>query len=56
MLLSIFGTGIDSGGKVTLFTDTQIVFERNELTVLKALRLCSNQAYKMARKTPKDMD
>jgi acetyl-CoA C-acetyltransferase len=37
-------------------TDTQIVFEREELTTLKALRICSNQAYKMARKTPKDMD
>jgi acetyl-CoA C-acetyltransferase len=37
-------------------TDTQIVFERGELTTLKALRICSNQAYKMARKTPIDMD
>ncbi|MBY9021293.1 MAG: acetyl-CoA acetyltransferase [Candidatus Lokiarchaeota archaeon] len=37
-------------------TDTQIVFEREELTTLKALRICSNQAYKMARKTPKDVD
>ena len=37
-------------------TDTQIVFEREELTTLKALRLCSDQAYKMAKKTPEDMD
>ncbi|NVM18865.1 MAG: acetyl-CoA acetyltransferase [Candidatus Lokiarchaeota archaeon] len=37
-------------------TDTQIVFEREELTVLKALRLCSEKAYKMAHKTPKDID
>ncbi|MHA1535762.1 MAG: thiolase C-terminal domain-containing protein [Promethearchaeota archaeon] len=37
-------------------TDTQIVFEREELTTLKALRICSNQAYKMARKTPIDID
>ncbi len=37
-------------------TDTQIVFEREELTVLKALRLCSDSAYKMAHKTPKDID
>jgi len=37
-------------------TDTQIIFEREELTTLKALRLCSNEAYKMAHKTPKDID
>ncbi|MHA1461123.1 MAG: thiolase C-terminal domain-containing protein, partial [Promethearchaeota archaeon] len=37
-------------------TDTQIVFEREELTTLKALQICSNQAYKMAHKTPKDID
>ena len=37
-------------------TDTQIIFEREELTTLKALKLCSDQAYKMARKTPKDID
>jgi len=37
-------------------TDTQIVFEREELTTLKALRICSDQAYKMANKTPEDMD
>jgi len=37
-------------------TDTQIIFEREELTTLKALRICSNQAYKMAHKSPEDMD
>ena len=37
-------------------TDTHIVFEREELTTLKALRLCSENAYKMAHKTPKDID
>lgn len=37
-------------------TDTHIVFEREELTVLKALRICSESAYKMAHKTPKDVD
>ncbi|MHA2287286.1 MAG: thiolase C-terminal domain-containing protein [Promethearchaeota archaeon] len=37
-------------------TDTHIVFEREELTVLKALRLCSENTYKMAHKTPKDID
>jgi len=37
-------------------TDTQIVFEREDLTTLKALRLCSEQAYKMAKKTPEDID
>jgi acetyl-CoA C-acetyltransferase len=37
-------------------TDTHIVFEREDFTVLKALRLCSEQAYKMAKKTPEDID
>ncbi|MFX1569120.1 MAG: acetyl-CoA acetyltransferase [Promethearchaeota archaeon] len=37
-------------------TDTHIVFERDDITTLKALRICSNQAYKMAKKTPNDMD
>ncbi|MFX0082698.1 MAG: acetyl-CoA acetyltransferase [Candidatus Hodarchaeota archaeon] len=37
-------------------TDTHIVFEREDLTTLKALRLCSDQAYKMAKKSPKDID
>jgi len=37
-------------------TDTHIVFEREDLTTLRALRLCSEQAYKMAKKTPDDID
>ena len=37
-------------------TDTHIIFERENITALKALRICSNQAYKMAKKTPNDMD
>jgi len=37
-------------------TDTHIVYEREDLTTLKALRICSNQAYKMAKKTPEDID
>lgn len=37
-------------------TDTHIVFEREDITTLKALRLCSEQAYKMAKKKPEDMD
>jgi acetyl-CoA C-acetyltransferase len=37
-------------------TDTHIVYEREDLTVLKALRICSDQAYKMAKKTPEDID
>ncbi|NHJ22144.1 MAG: acetyl-CoA acetyltransferase [Candidatus Lokiarchaeota archaeon] len=37
-------------------TDTHIVFEREELTMLEALRICSDKAYKMAHKTPKDVD
>lgn len=37
-------------------TDTHIVYEREDITVLNALRLSSNQAYKMAKKTPEDMD
>ncbi|MFX1425561.1 MAG: acetyl-CoA acetyltransferase [Promethearchaeota archaeon] len=37
-------------------TDTHIVFEREELTTLNALRLCSEQAYKMAKKSPEDID
>ncbi len=37
-------------------TDTHIVFEREDLTTLKALKIASNQAYKMAKKTPKDID
>lgn len=37
-------------------TDTHIVHEREDITVLKALKLCSEQAYKMANKTPDDID
>ena len=37
-------------------TDTHIVFEREEITTLKALKICSDQAYAMAHKSPKDMD
>jgi acetyl-CoA C-acetyltransferase len=37
-------------------TDTHLIFEREEFTTLKALKICSDQAYKMAKKTPKDID
>jgi len=37
-------------------TDTHIIFEREDITTLKALRLCSEQAYKMAKKSPEDID
>jgi acetyl-CoA C-acetyltransferase len=37
-------------------TDTHIVYEREDITTLKALRICSDQAYKMAKKTPNDID
>ena len=37
-------------------TDTHIVYEREDITTLKALRICSEQAYKMAKKTPNDID
>lgn len=37
-------------------TDTHIVFEREDLTTLKALKIASNKAYKMAKKAPKDID
>jgi len=37
-------------------TDTQIVYERDDITVLNALKVSSNQAYKMAKKTPKEID
>ncbi|MHA2121520.1 MAG: thiolase C-terminal domain-containing protein [Promethearchaeota archaeon] len=37
-------------------TDTHIVFEREDITTLKALKICSEQAYSMAKKTPGDMD
>ena len=37
-------------------TDTHIVFEREDITTLRALKLCSEQAYQMAKKTPQDID
>jgi len=37
-------------------TDTHILYERDDLVTLKALRICSDKAYKMAKKTPKDID
>jgi len=37
-------------------TDTHIVHEREDITVLNALRVCSDKAYKMAKKTPEDID
>ena len=37
-------------------TDTHIVHEREDVTVLKALRICSEKAYKMANKSPNDID
>ena len=37
-------------------TDTHIVYEREDITILKALKICSGQAYKMAKKAPEDMD
>ncbi|MFX0022525.1 MAG: acetyl-CoA acetyltransferase [Candidatus Hermodarchaeota archaeon] len=37
-------------------TDTHIIFEREDITTLKALKIASNQAYKMAKKSPEDID
>jgi len=37
-------------------TDTHAIIEREDITTLKALNLCSEQAYKMAKKTPSDID
>ncbi|MFX1267261.1 MAG: acetyl-CoA acetyltransferase [Promethearchaeota archaeon] len=37
-------------------TDTHIIFEREDITTLKALKICSDQAYKMAKKVPEDID
>jgi acetyl-CoA C-acetyltransferase len=37
-------------------TDTHIIFEREEITTLKALEIASDQAYKMAKKSPKEID
>ncbi|MFX1297023.1 MAG: acetyl-CoA acetyltransferase, partial [Promethearchaeota archaeon] len=37
-------------------TDTHIIYEREDITVFKALQICSRQAYDMAKKNPEDMD
>jgi len=37
-------------------TDTHILYERDDLLTLKALKICSDKAYKMAKKTSQDMD
>ena len=37
-------------------TDTHIVYEREDITVLNALKVCSDKAYKMAKKGPEDID
>ncbi|TFF84109.1 MAG: acetyl-CoA acetyltransferase [Promethearchaeota archaeon] len=37
-------------------TDTHIIYEREEMTELKALKIASSQAYKMANKSPIDID
>ncbi|MBD3254399.1 MAG: acetyl-CoA acetyltransferase [Candidatus Lokiarchaeota archaeon] len=37
-------------------TDTHIIFEREEMTTLKALNICSKKAYDMAKKSPQDID
>ncbi len=37
-------------------TDTHIIYEREEITTLKALKICSKKAYNMAGLTPQDID
>ena len=37
-------------------TDTHIIYEREEITELKAVKIASSQAYKMAKKNPEDID
>ncbi|MHA1931625.1 MAG: thiolase C-terminal domain-containing protein [Promethearchaeota archaeon] len=37
-------------------TDTHILYERDDLLSLKALRICSEKAYKMAKKSSQDID
>ena len=37
-------------------TDTHIVYEREDITTLKALKIASSQAYTMAKKNPEDID
>lgn len=46
----VFITGIGQA------TDTHIVYEREDITTLKALQICSNKAYNMAKKKPEDID
>jgi len=37
-------------------TDTHIIYEREDITTLKALKICSQQAYKMAGISPHDIN
>jgi len=37
-------------------TDTHIGYERDDFLTLKALKICSDKAYRMAKKTPQDID
>lgn len=37
-------------------TDTHIVYEREDITTLNALKIASSQAYTMAKKKPQDID
>jgi acetyl-CoA C-acetyltransferase len=37
-------------------TDKHILYERDDLLTLKALKICSDKAYKMAKKGPQDID
>jgi acetyl-CoA C-acetyltransferase len=37
-------------------TDTHIVYERDDITVLNALKISSRQAYQMSKKSPEDID
>jgi acetyl-CoA C-acetyltransferase len=37
-------------------TDTHIVYEREDITTLKALKICSDKAYRMAGVDPQDID
>ena len=36
-------------------TDTHIIYERDDITTLKALQMCSKQAYDMAKTKPEEM-
>ncbi|MHA2282527.1 MAG: thiolase C-terminal domain-containing protein [Promethearchaeota archaeon] len=37
-------------------TDTHILYERDDILTLKALRICSDKVYNMANKRPQDID